>query len=245
MRPGTSLVGDRRALIGLAVNANLYFGEAYIAGRIRIRGSLTEVIHALSRSSAANPSRWERATAFVARANDVTAARRNVEHHYDLGNDFYSLWLDRDMVYTCAYYADATMTLDEAQNAKLDLVCRKLQLRPGETVVEAGCGWGALALHMARHYGVRVRAFNISREQLLVARDRASARGARRTASSSSKTTTATSPGSATRSCRWACSSTSACGIYADARPTSCDRTVQRPAGAGCCTSSAATCRGR
>ena len=61
---------------------------------------------ALSRSSAANPSRWERAADLLARANDVTAARRNVHHHYDLGNDFYAMWLDADMVYTCAYYPE-------------------------------------------------------------------------------------------------------------------------------------------
>ena len=67
-----------------------------MAGRLRIRGSLNEVIQALSRSSAANPSRWERASALLARANDVTAARRNVHHHYDLGNDFYQLWLDAE-----------------------------------------------------------------------------------------------------------------------------------------------------
>ena len=151
-----------------------------MAGRIRIRGSLTEVIHALSRSSAANPSRWERATAFVARANDVTAARRNVEHHYDLGNDFYSLWLDPDMVYTCAYYADEAMSLDEAQKAKLDLVCRKLQLRPDETVVEAGCGWGALALHMARQLRrARAGVQPVGRTAAVGARPR-QARGARR-----------------------------------------------------------------
>ena len=75
---GDLLVVDRRALIGLAVNANLYFGEAYAAGRIRIRGSLNEVIQALSRSSAANPSRWERATAFLARANDIGAATSSI-----------------------------------------------------------------------------------------------------------------------------------------------------------------------
>ena len=69
------------------------------------------------------------------------------------------------------------MSLDEAQRAKLDLVCRKLQLRPGDTVVEAGCGWGALALHMARNYGVRVKAFNVSREQLAFARERAAREG--------------------------------------------------------------------
>jgi cyclopropane-fatty-acyl-phospholipid synthase len=221
---GDLLVGDRRALLGLAVNANLYFGEAYMAGRIRIRGSLNEVIDALSRSRAANPSRWERTTAFLARANDVGAARRNVEHHYDLGNDFYSLWLDADMVYTCAYYADEAMTLDEAQRAKLDLVCRKLQLRPGETVVEAGCGWGALALHMAREYGVRARASAA--------------------ASSSSRTITATSPGSATRSRRSACSSTWA-SVRTPRWPTSCAGPSGGPEGAASSTSSAATCRDR
>ena len=105
------------------------------------------------------------------RSNTRGRSAANVGHHYDLGNDFYRLWLDRRMVYTCAYYATPGMTLDEAQAAKLDLVCRKLRLRPGERVVEAGSGWGALALHMARHYGVSVRSFNLSREQVEYARD--------------------------------------------------------------------------
>jgi cyclopropane-fatty-acyl-phospholipid synthase len=174
---GDLLVGDRRALLGLAFNPDLYFGEAYTAGRIRIRGALREVVAALSRSTAARPSRWERAADILARANDVTTARRNVHHHYDLGNEFYAMWLDTNMVYTCAYYPEDDMTLEAAQRAKLDLVCRKLQLREGETVVEAGCGWGALALHMARHYGVRVKAFNLSAEQMRWARDRARQEG--------------------------------------------------------------------
>jgi cyclopropane-fatty-acyl-phospholipid synthase len=174
---GDLVAGDRRALMGLAFNPDLYFGEAYTTGRINVRGSLRDVVTALSRSSAARPSRWERAADLLARANDVTAARRNVHHHYDLGNDFYAMWLDADMVYTCAYYPEDGMTLDAAQQAKLDLVCRKLQLRAGETVVEAGCGWGALALYMARRYGVRVRAFNLSAEQIRWARDRARQEG--------------------------------------------------------------------
>src|SRR5262249_17254489 len=78
---------------------------------------------------------------------------------------------------TCAYFARQEMSLEEAQQAKLDLVCRKLRLQRGETVIEAGCGWGALALHMARHYGVRVKAFNISREQIAYARERAAHEG--------------------------------------------------------------------
>ena len=99
-------------------------------------------------------------------------ARENIQHHYDLGNDFYRLWLDERMQYTCAYYADPEMTLEQAQVAKMNHVCRKLRLKPGERVVEAGCGWGSLALHMARNYGVSVRAFNISRSQLALARER-------------------------------------------------------------------------
>ena len=101
----------------------------------------------------------------------------NIHSHYDLGNDFYKLWLDREMVYTCAYFPSPSVTLEEAQHAKLDYVCRKLRLQPGETVAEAGCGWGALALHMAQHYGVSVKAFNISHEQIAWARERAAERG--------------------------------------------------------------------
>jgi cyclopropane-fatty-acyl-phospholipid synthase len=81
------------------------------------------------------------------------------------------------MVYTCAYFPTPSATLEDAQVAKMDLVCRKLQLRPGERVVEAGCGWGSLALFMARHYGVTVRAFNISSEQIAHARNRANEEG--------------------------------------------------------------------
>ena len=77
------------------------------------------------------------------------------------------------MVYTCAYYPSTDATLEQAQLAKMHHVARKLRLRPGQTVAEAGCGWGSLALHMAEHYGVNVRAFNISKEQLAYAREQA------------------------------------------------------------------------
>ena len=174
---GDLVVHDRTALAGLVVNPNLYFGEAYMSGRAAIRGSLSDVIEALSRSTAAKTSWRERIGAAFTRPNSLSSARRNVHHHYDLGNDFYRLWLDPELIYTCAYFSTPDMPLDAAQTAKLDLVCRKLRLRPGETVIEAGCGWGALALHMARHYGVRVRAFNVSREQLAFARARADREG--------------------------------------------------------------------
>jgi cyclopropane-fatty-acyl-phospholipid synthase len=111
------------------------------------------------------------------RANSISASRENIHRHYDLGNDFYRLWLDPQMIYSCAYFAREDMTLAEAQLAKMDYVCRKLWLRPGETVLDVGGGWGGLALHMARHYGVEVKAFNISREQNEFARRRAKDEG--------------------------------------------------------------------
>ena len=174
---GDLIVRDRRTLLGLIVNPELYFGDAYMSGRLDIRGAIGPVLEALSRTSAPGHSWKDRVLAALALPTTLASARRNVHHHYDLGNDFYQQWLDTDLVYTCAYFANQTMSLEEAQRAKLDLVCRKLRLQPGDTVVEAGCGWGALAVHMARHYGARVRAFNVSREQLSYARERARREG--------------------------------------------------------------------
>jgi cyclopropane-fatty-acyl-phospholipid synthase len=174
---GDLVVGDRVALLGLAVHPNLYLGEGYMTGRVLVRGSLYSVVEALSRTAAGRSAWRDRLSTAFDHSNSPRLARLNVHHHYDLGNAFYRQWLDPEMVYTCAYFATPDMPLAAAQRLKLDVVCRKLRLQPGELVVEAGCGWGALALHMARHYGVRVRAFNVSREQLTFARERASREG--------------------------------------------------------------------
>jgi cyclopropane-fatty-acyl-phospholipid synthase len=174
---GDLVVRDRRTLLGLAATPDLSFGEAYTNGRLEVRGSLRRVVHALTLLSAPTPSWRASLAAALATPNTLARARRNACHHYDLGNDFYRLWLDRQLVYTCAYFAQSDLSLDEAQEAKLALVCHKLRLRPGDHVVDVGCGWGALALHMARHYGVHVSAFNVSREQLAYARDRAAREG--------------------------------------------------------------------
>ena len=173
---GTLVLHDARILRGLILNPHLEFGEAYMHGRLEVRGGLEPVLEALSRLSPL-PTRRERLHLRFALPNSFHRARRNVHHHYDLGNDFYAGWLDRQMLYTCAYFDHPDVPLEEAQVAKMDLVCRKLRLQPGETVIEAGCGWGALALHMARHYGVQVKAFNISHEQIAYARARASREG--------------------------------------------------------------------
>ena len=170
----TIVFNNRQALLGWVWDPELNFGEAFMSGGVEIRGDLVALLEAIYRAWGTTKRRpwwlWQE-------SNDVHAAKENVHHHYDLGNNFYRLWLDRDMVYTCAYFTTPDASLEAAQIAKMDLVCRKLRLQPGERVVEAGCGWGSLALFMARHYGVTVRAFNVSAEQIAYARRQASEQG--------------------------------------------------------------------
>jgi cyclopropane-fatty-acyl-phospholipid synthase len=91
--------------------------------------------------------------------------RKAIAFHYDVSNDFYSLWLDRQMIYSCAYFEDAEASLDQAQENKLEHICRKLRLKPGEHLLDIGCGWGALVCWAARHYGVRAHGVTLSRNQ--------------------------------------------------------------------------------
>jgi len=99
------------------------------------------------------------------RSNSPRGSRRNIRHHYDLGNDFYKLFLDERMNYSSAIWARPGDTLETAQLQKLDLICHKLNLQPGDQVLEIGCGWGAFALHAAQHYGARVTALTLSEAQ--------------------------------------------------------------------------------
>jgi cyclopropane-fatty-acyl-phospholipid synthase len=174
-------IANRSCLLKLLINPELYFGDAYSNGLIEVDGDLVKLIEAVYQGLARVRSTGlrSRLTKWLNRGhvNTLSDSRENIHHHYDLGNEFYKLWLDQQMVYTCAYFSSPDITLEQAQIAKMDHVCRKLRLRPDETVVEAGCGWGALALHMATQFGVRVKAFNISHEQMDYAKARAHALG--------------------------------------------------------------------
>ena len=179
---GRLVIHDRKALLGVLKSPPVAFGEAYTNGLMDVEGDFGEFINEISRAYSRKSTRGYRLQKLrsglaALRSNTPSRSQHNVYHHYDLGNDFYRLWLDERMVYTCAYYEHPEATLAEAQLAKLDHVCRKLRLKPGQTVVEAGCGWGSLALHMAEHYGVTVTAYNFSHEQVAWARQQASARG--------------------------------------------------------------------
>ena len=177
------VLGDRQTLWKLLVGPDLHFGDAYSAGRLEVQGDLLAMLEGVYRCEKPCPPPGRSARPLAAwlpprRSNTLAGSRANIHHHYDIGDDFYRLWLDeRNGLHLWLFLLARRPRWKRRSGPKMDYVCRKLWLRPGETVVEAGCGWGALALHMARHYGVRVRACNVSREQIKYARRRARSEG--------------------------------------------------------------------
>lgn len=171
-------IKTEEALNDLLRQGSLGFGEAYMREEIDIKGDVHDAVHLGFRimQGGLKPTLLEKVRfllAYFSRRNTLEGSRKNIQAHYDLGNDFYAMWLDREaMQYTCAYFNDVKDSIEKAQVRKLEHVCRKLQLRKGMTVVEAGCGWGGLALYAARKYGVKMRSYNISKEQIEYARAR-------------------------------------------------------------------------
>jgi len=171
---------DRRAYAEVAFGGTVGAGESFMAGDwtaddltvlVRIllvnRGVLDGMDGGWSRL--AEPARR---LLHAAARNTRAGSRRNITAHYDIGNDFFELFLDPTMMYSCAVFEHENMSLEQAQIAKLDRLCRKLDLKPSDHLLEIGTGWGALALHAARHYGCRVTTTTISREQHALARQR-------------------------------------------------------------------------
>ncbi len=173
-------IHSRPVLASLLYDPALSFGDAFTRGEITVSGDLVRFFELLGQAHRKTPrwldNRMWRWWHWLS-PNTRTAAKNHIHRHYDLGNDFYRLWLDQEMAYTCAYFSEPTLDLAGAQRAKFDHVAHKLRLKPGDRVVEAGCGWGGLALHLAREYGVSVTAYNISREQVAFARERAKSAG--------------------------------------------------------------------
>ncbi len=145
--------------------------------RLTFRDRLGALFSALSlpSSAAAFSKPASRRTAHHGRAVKVhskTENRQSIQFHYDVSNEFYALWLDKAMVYSCAYFEWSDQGLELAQQAKLEHICRKLRLRTGDRLLDIGCGWGALIIHAARHYGVHSHGITLSGEQLSLARQR-------------------------------------------------------------------------
>ncbi len=169
----------------LSLQPELALGEAYMDGTLTIDGDdLRGLLTLLIRNAKAGLPLWQipiragrDAMRTLRQFNPSRRARRNVAHHYDLSGKLYDLFLDRDRQYSCAYFRDPGMTLDEAQEAKKHHIASKLLIAPGMRVLDIGCGWGGMALTLARDYGARVVGVTLSEEQLKVARDRAARAG--------------------------------------------------------------------
>jgi cyclopropane-fatty-acyl-phospholipid synthase len=168
-------------------------GEAYIYDDIDIEGDIHAYFALISYLYEMRPGLWKRlrwlkrlfalpdserarAGRQAAQLSGVVHSRERdrqaVSYHYDVSNDFYQLWLDRRMVYTCAYFADPDDDLDRAQERKLDYICRKLRLVPGDRLLDIGCGWGGLIIYAAQQYGVHALGITLSRPQAELAQER-------------------------------------------------------------------------
>ena len=160
------------ALASLAAGQIGALGTAIVEGQIGVEGRMRDVMAAAASLLQADPVRgtsgwWVQAMARMRSMAAHTLVRdaRQVQFHYDISDDFYGLWLDPRRVYSCAYFREAQMTLAQAQEAKLDHICRKLDLRPGERLLDIGAGWGALLLWAAEHYGVTATGITLSHNQ--------------------------------------------------------------------------------
>jgi cyclopropane-fatty-acyl-phospholipid synthase len=181
--PVAVAIASHRWALRLAANPSMALGEAYMDGGLVMEtGSIHELVDLIGRNAQYRPlkragplARW-----WLDRrlhANARVAARRNVAHHYDLSVDFYRRFLDPDLQYSCAYFADPDMSLEEAQAAKKQHLAAKLLLEPGQKVLDIGCGWGGLGLSLAQAADVEVDGITLSTEQLATARHRAEAAG--------------------------------------------------------------------
>lgn len=174
-------VRDWRTAASIALDPELRLGEAYMDGSLWLEwGTLPALMEIIGRNLARRPRRrglFDLVGMFARGGNSIARSRSNVEHHYDHSAEFYRLFLDQDLQYSCAYFARPDLSLEEAQEAKKRHIAAKLDLRDGQHVLDIGCGYGGMALTLARSADVRVTGITLSKEQLRVARERAAVEG--------------------------------------------------------------------
>ena len=158
------------------------FGEAYMDGRVDVEGDLADLVSLAIRNglvSATGEMQGLAGTALRAATGlrSLKREKENIARHYDLGNDFFRLWLDESMTYSCAYFRNASDTLEQAQRQKVEHSLEKLRLQPGETLLDIGCGWGTLVMRAAERYGVEATGITLSEEQHVEANAAIKSRG--------------------------------------------------------------------
>ncbi|HSN78906.1 MAG TPA: cyclopropane-fatty-acyl-phospholipid synthase family protein [Rhodoferax sp.] len=152
--------------------------DGYVNGHFDVLGQAVDIVEAAACLARVGvPMQGKFGRLFSAITHDRAKDAHAIEHHYDVSNDFYRLWLDDAMVYSCAYFPTQAESLEAAQIAKLDHVLRKLMLKPGERLLDIGCGWGALAIRAAQKYGARVLGVTLSKNQCELARERVAQAG--------------------------------------------------------------------
>jgi cyclopropane-fatty-acyl-phospholipid synthase len=168
-----AVVHDQRFFLRALSGADIGIGESYMAGDwtspdlvalVRLCVRNVRLLDTTNRFFSGVKSMAARLRHRL-RANTVSGSRKNISTHYDLGNDFYELMLDESMLYSCAHFRNADDCLAVAQQRKLELICNKLQIAPGDSILEIGCGWGAFAIYAAQRFGAHVTAVTISRAQ--------------------------------------------------------------------------------
>ena len=161
------------------LSPSLYsLGKAYVEGRIEVQGGSSDMIHVVTALAAATQPMHRRLSAWLPSARHTRRLDAEaIRYHYDVSNAFYAAWLDRQMVYSCAYFERGDESLDQAQLKKIDHILAKLAVRPGHTLLDIGCGWGALVLRAASRWGARCVGITLSDEQARLARDRVAQAG--------------------------------------------------------------------
>jgi cyclopropane-fatty-acyl-phospholipid synthase len=176
-QPRVTLVVKDPSLVSQLASPSLdALGGAYVEGKLDLEGPIDQAI-AVSDALSSALLGDESAPVELRSAHDKHSDAAAISYHYDLSNDFYRLWLDRDMVYSCAYFETGEEDLDQAQQAKLRHLCRKLRLQPGDQLLDVGCGWGGLARFAAREFGAEVFGITLSQAQLELGRQRVAEEG--------------------------------------------------------------------
>jgi cyclopropane-fatty-acyl-phospholipid synthase len=181
--PSFSIIfNQQQSLKSIFAKGSMGFAEEYVAGNIDVEGDFQQLVRL-----GMHPQFQELKLSFGTKSavllnhlrslNTLKGSVRNIAHHYDLGDEFYKLYLDESMTYSCAYFKKENDTLEDAQQQKYEHICRKLQLKEGETLVDIGCGWGGMLLYAARQYGVKGLGCTLSIHQAEYAKKRVAEKG--------------------------------------------------------------------
>lgn len=153
-------------------------GEAYVKGKIDIEGKLSDIInigYSLAKSTVTSASKLARVRRYF--THSKASDKKAIQYHYDVSNEFYQLWLDKNMVYSCAYFENGDEDIDTAQLKKIDHILTKIQVQPGHTLLDIGCGWGALVIRAAQKFGAKCVGVTLSENQFRLATERVKAAG--------------------------------------------------------------------